>query len=84
MAVTTPIPKSYFGMTIEGEDYNFSYLGGPVEAWPTIPVGVVRSWDVWSPGNQQVEYLDWSDLNPSAGVYNWTALNAWIADQPSK
>ena len=76
---TTPISKSYFGMTIENVDYNFSYLGGPVEAWPTIPVGVVRSWDVWSPGNQQVEYLDWSDLNPSAGVYNWTGLNAWIA-----
>ena len=22
---------------------------------------------------------DWSDLNPSPGVYNWTALNSWIA-----
>lgn len=76
---TTPISKSYFGMTIENVDYNFSYLGGPVEAFPTIPVGVVRSWDVWSPGNQKVEYLDWSHLNPSAGVYDWTGLNAWIA-----
>jgi len=65
---TTPIPASYFGMTIENLDYNFSYLGGPVEAWPAIPVSIVRSWDVWSPGNGQVEYLDWSDLNPSAGV----------------
>ena len=66
-------------MTIECFDYNFSYLGGPIEAWPTIPVSIARSWDVWSPGNGAIEYLDWSDLNPSAGVYNWTGLNAWIA-----
>jgi hypothetical protein len=44
-----------------------------------MPVSIVRSWDTWSPGNGQIEHLDWSDLNPSAGVYNWTALNAWIA-----
>jgi hypothetical protein len=69
----------YFGMTIESPDYNYSYLGGPVETFPAIPVSIVRSWDVWSPGNGQVGYLDWSDLNPSAGVYNWTALDAWIA-----
>ena len=69
----------YFGLTIESPDFNYSYLGGPVETSPTIPTSVVRSWDVWSPGNGQVEYLDWSDLNPSPGVYNWTALNAWIA-----
>ena len=42
MAVsTTPISANYFGMTIESPDYNYSYLGGPVEAWPTIPVGIV-------------------------------------------
>ena len=76
----TSIPTTYFGMTIESPNYNYSYLGGPVEAQPTIPVSIVRSWDVWSPGNEQIEYLDWSDLNPSAGVYNWTALDAWIAD----
>ena len=78
-ATNTSIPTAYFGMTIESPDYNYSYLGGPVEAQPTIPIGVVRSWDVWSPGNGQVEYLDWSDINPSSGVYNWTALDAWIA-----
>ena len=76
---TTSIPDTYFGMTIECFDYNFAYYGAPVEAWPTIPVSIVRSWDVWSPGNGQIEYLDWNSLNPSAGVYNWTALNAWIA-----
>jgi hypothetical protein len=69
----------YFGLTIESLNFNYSYLGGPVETELTIPISIVRSWDVWSPGNGQVEYLDWSDLNPSPGVYNWTALNAWIA-----
>ena len=76
---TTPISASYFGLTVESYDYNYAYLGGPVEAFPTIPVGVVRSWDVWSPNNSQIEYLDWSSLNPAAGVYNFTALNTWIA-----
>ena len=69
----------YFGLTIESLNFNYWYLGGPVETELTIPISIVRSWDVWSPGNGQVEYLDWSDLNPSPGVYNWTALNAWIA-----
>jgi len=76
---TTPITNSYFGLTIESYDYNYSYLGGPVEAFPTIPVGVVRSWDVWSPNDGQIEYMDWSSLNPAAGVYDWSALNTWIA-----
>jgi hypothetical protein len=79
MVNTTPATSSYFGLTIESYDYNYSYLGGPVEAFPTIPVGVVRSWDVWSPDNGQIEYLDWNSLNPAAGVYNWTALDSWIA-----
>jgi hypothetical protein len=78
-ANASPIPVTYFGMTIESPNYNYAYEGGPVETETTIPVSIVRSWDVWSPGNGQVEYLDWSDLNPSSGVYNWTALNAWIA-----
>jgi polysaccharide biosynthesis protein PslG len=69
----------YFGLTIESLNYDFSYLGGPVETDTTIPTSIVRSWDVWSPGNGQVGLLDWADLNPSPGVYDWTALKAWIA-----
>jgi len=76
---TAPIPATFFGMTIESPYYDNSYQGGPVEAWPSIPVSVVRSWDVDSPGNGKIQYLDWSDLNPAAGVYDWTGLNAWIA-----
>ena len=38
MSSTAPVSANYFGMTIESPDYNYSYLGGPVEAWPTIPV----------------------------------------------
>ena len=44
----------YFGLTIESPDFNYSYLGGPVETSPTIPTSVVRSSGVWSPGNGQV------------------------------
>ena len=69
----------YFGLTIESPDFNYSYLGGPVEAWPSIAVGVDRSWNVWSPGNGQIGGLSWADLNPSLGVYNFALLNAWIA-----
>ena len=76
---TTSVPVTYFGMTIESFNYNFSYLGGPVEAMPTIPVSIARSWNVWSPGNGQIEGLDWGSLNPSAGVYNWAPLDTWIA-----
>jgi polysaccharide biosynthesis protein PslG len=76
---SAPISSNYFGLTLQAYDYNFGYEGGPVEAWPTIPTSVVRSWDVWSPGAGQVQNLDWADLNASAGNYNWAALDAWIA-----
>ena len=58
MAVSTaPISANYFGMTIESPDYNYSYLGGPVEAWPTMAVSIVRSWDVGTQGNGQTGVL---------------------------
>ena len=79
MSSSVQISASYFGMTIESPDYNYSYLGGPVEAWPTMPVGIVRSWNVWSPGNQEIEGVNWTTLNPSADTYNWAPLNAWIS-----
>jgi hypothetical protein len=82
-ATETVISTTYFGMTIESLNYNFSYLGGPVETTLFMPVSIARSWDVWSPGNGQIEYLDWQDLNPAAGVYNWSALDAWIATNES-
>jgi hypothetical protein len=68
------------GLTIGAYGY-----GG--EEWPTqigmqAPI-VVRSLDVWSPGNGQIEYLSWSSLEPSQGVYNWAALDSWIAANQS-
>ncbi len=69
------ITSNFFGMTIEAYNYDW----GPTEEWPTFSTAVVRSWDVWSPGNGQIQYLDWADLNPSAGTYNWAPLDAWIA-----
>ena len=79
MSSAQSISSNFFGLTIQAYNYDFSYEGGPVEAWPTTTTSVVRSWDVWSPGNSQIGYLDWADLNPSAGTYNWAPLNAWIA-----
>ncbi len=73
---TTAISASYFGLTEQAVGYNF----GPVEAWPTITNTVSRSLSVWSPGNGTISGLAWGNLNPSAGVYNWTALDSWIAE----
>ena len=78
--MTTPIDPNadYFGMTVMAYDYNW----GPPEAWPTalgIDANIVRSWDVWSPGDGTISYLGWGNIETAPGVYNWTALNAWIA-----
>lgn len=73
------VAAAYFGMSIEAENYNFGYYGGPVEAAPAPLPSVVRSWNVWSPGDGSISYLGWQDLNPSAGVYNFAALDSWVA-----
>jgi hypothetical protein len=39
---------------------------------PSIPYGTARSWD-------EYPTLDWSDINTSAGVYNFTYLDKFIA-----
>jgi len=39
---------------------------------PSMTFGTTRSWDAWP-------NLDWSDANPSAGVYDFTSLDAFIA-----
>ncbi len=72
---TTAISASYFGLTEQAVGYNF----GPVEAWPTITDTISRSLSVWSPGNGTISGVAWANLNPSPGVYNWTALDSWIA-----
>jgi hypothetical protein len=71
--VTRTVTPSFFGMTVHSYDYNFGFDHAPVEAWPAADPSVVRSWNVWSPGNGQIEYLSWGSLEPSAGTFNWTA-----------
>ena len=39
---------------------------------PSMPFGTTRSWDSYP-------NLDWSDANPSAGTYNFTYLDSFIA-----
>jgi polysaccharide biosynthesis protein PslG len=40
------------------------------EPWPVIQFGGLRLWSTQT---------KWSDLNPSAGVYDWTTLDNWLA-----
>src|SRR5277367_5800260 len=40
------------------------------QPWPVIQFGGLRLWSTQT---------KWSDLNPSAGVYDWTTLDNWLA-----
>jgi hypothetical protein len=71
------IPASFFGMSVMSTNASDN---GPTEAWPTIPFSIERSLAVWSPGDGTVNQIHWADLNPAPGVYNWTELDAWIAE----
>jgi hypothetical protein len=42
------------------------------ESVPLLQSGISRSWDTWP-------HPDWSDSNPSEGVYDFTAVDAYIA-----
>ncbi len=59
------IPATYFGMS--------TYIHRPnsTEAWPSVPFGVIRSWDTYS---------EWDNLETSRGVYNWTNLD-WLVSK---
>ena len=37
--------------------------------WPSVSFGSMRLWDT---------YTTWNDLNPSAGNFNWPALDRWL------
>jgi hypothetical protein len=39
-------------------------------AWPSIKFGTWRLWDAG---------VDWRDMQPKAGVYNWQTLDAYVA-----
>jgi len=63
ISLTLPVVPSTF--------FGLSVLDFP-QLNPSISFGTTRSWDA-GPG------LDWSDANPSPGVYNFTPLDQFIA-----
>jgi hypothetical protein len=65
--VAGAIPASYFGM----QTLNFTQIK------PTLTAGTTRTWDAY---NFYGVGLSWADLNPSSGVYNWSALDQFIAN----
>lgn len=60
------IPRTFFGM----------HIHSATSAWPAVDeqIGTVRVWDADGPpvGAQ------WAAINPSPGVYDWTALDAYV------
>jgi hypothetical protein len=56
------VPLSFFSMHVQSEIFS----GMP---WPSVPFGSIRLWDT---------YTTWNDLNPSAGNFNWPALDRWL------
>jgi hypothetical protein len=68
--------------TVTGYSYQVpnTYFGMTVVFFtaviPTIPYDLVRTWD----GNG----LDWADLNPSAGTYNFSSLDTFIQQNQTR
>src|SRR5206468_3300310 len=56
------IPLTLFSMHVQSELFS----GMP---WPSVSFGSMRLWDT---------YTTWNDLNPSAGNFNWPALDRWL------
>lgn len=61
-----PITAQTFGMQSLASVL-FSDTGQP---WPTIPIGSVRLWDTGT---------TWAELNPSAGIYDFSYIDLWIS-----
>ena len=68
---TTSVPRSYFGM-------HFNRLDTP---WPRVneTIGAVRIWDAGDNRNKSGVGSQWSEINPVAGTFNWTGLDARVA-----
>ena len=60
----TSVPPAFFGMHMHA---------GVVsrQPWPVVPFGSTRLWD---------SHVDWAEVNPAKGVYNWSYLDTWLAE----
>lgn len=64
----TVVPTQFFGMHVIAQ----SHVG-----WPSVNFGTQRIWDNY-PGT------NWKDLNPSEGEFDWSNLDALVADSLSR
>jgi Ca2+-binding RTX toxin-like protein len=78
------IDPSFFGMSVMAAGYEgyATTANGvelrPPEPWPQIPFSIERSLAVWSPGDGTVHPLNWAQLNPAPGVFDFSGLDAWM------
>ncbi len=60
---TSGIPAAFMGMDMHGGIITR-------QPWPSEPFGALRLWD---------SDVSWSNVNLAPGVYDWTALDKWLA-----
>ena len=65
------IPRSYFGMHFNRLDTPWSHVDATI--------GAVRIWDAGENRNGSGVGAQWSEINSTAGNYNWSGLDARVA-----
>ena len=69
------IPATFVGMHVYGLPNNAPYRTKP--SAPTFPIKFMRSWN-YNDAAPQNGGIAWTNIEKSAGVYDWTALDAWV------
>jgi hypothetical protein len=65
-------------MVNSGSGGSFSPLGFSERRFASTFSGATHAAHSWL--NLESVYLTWAEVNPSVGVFSWTALNSWIDD----
>ncbi len=69
-----PLAASLVGTTVDRSLFGMHVFNVQDGVWPTIPIGALRLWD-----NQTT----WSSIETSKGVFDWTKLDAAVANAQS-
>lgn len=69
------IPSTFVGMHVYGLPNNAPYRTKPAN--PSFPIKFVRSWN-YNDAAPQNGGIAWTNIEKSAGVYDWTNLDAWV------
>jgi hypothetical protein len=66
-----------FSITLCGQTIPSTFFGNQLtaaiidkEPWPSVPISALRLWD---------SGVQWADINTAPGVYDFRALDAWLA-----